>query len=163
MIQSVVLAQVEPTARELPRWRGFNLLEMFTLGGSAGPFHEEDFQLISELGFNFVRLPMDYRIWIVNGNWTQFNDTALQWIDQAVEYGRRYGVHVCLNFHRAPGYTVATPPEPTSLWTDPRTQDGLRPALGRLRSALQGHPEQPPELQPAQRAFRRGPQHAMPR
>jgi aryl-phospho-beta-D-glucosidase BglC (GH1 family) len=96
---------------------------MFTLGSSAGPFHEEDFQLISQLGFSFVRLPMDYRIWIVNGNVTQFNDTALQWIDQAVEYGRRYGVHVCLNFHRAPGYTVATPPEPTNLWTDPRTQD----------------------------------------
>ena len=118
MIQSVALAQVEPTARELPRWRGFNLLEMFYKGSSTGPFQEEDFQLISELGFNFVRLPMDYRIWIKDGNWMQFNETALQWVDQAVEYGRRYGVHVCLNFHRAPGYTVADPPEPYSLWTD---------------------------------------------
>jgi aryl-phospho-beta-D-glucosidase BglC (GH1 family) len=122
MVQSVALAQAEPTARELPRWRGFNLLEMFYKGSSTGPFKEEDFKLISELGFNFVRLPMDYRVWIKNGNWTQFDETALQWVDQAVEYGRRYGVHVCLNFHRAPGYTVADPPEPTSLWTDARTQ-----------------------------------------
>jgi aryl-phospho-beta-D-glucosidase BglC (GH1 family) len=122
MVQSVVLAQPEPTARGLPRWRGFNLLEMFYQGSSAGPFQEQDFQLISELGFTFVRLPMDYRIWIKNGDWTKFNETALQWVDQAVEYGRRYGVHVCLNFHRAPGYTVASPPEPTSLWTDSTAQ-----------------------------------------
>ena len=27
-----------------------------------------------------------------------------------------------INFHRAPGYTVASPPEKTSLWTDPKTQ-----------------------------------------
>ena len=121
-IQAVALAQPEPTARELPRWRGFNLLEMFYKGSSTGPFKEEDFRLISELGFNLVRLPMDYRIWIKDGDWTRFNETALQWVDQAVGYGRQYGVHVCLNFHRAPGYTVADPPEPTNLWTDPATQ-----------------------------------------
>ena len=122
MVQTVALAQIEPSARELPRWRGFNLLEMFMKSSSPGPFREDDFRLISEWGFNFVRLPMDYRIWIQNGDWTRFNETALRWVDQAVEYGRQYGVHVCLNFHRAPGYTVASPPEPTSLWTDPVTQ-----------------------------------------
>lgn len=122
IVQSTALAQVEPTAWELPRWRGFNLLEMFQRDSSPGPFREDDFRLISEWGFNFVRLPMDYRIWIEGGDWTRFNETALRWVDQAVTYGRRYGVHVCLNFHRAPGYTVASPPEPTSLWTDPVAQ-----------------------------------------
>ena len=122
MVQGAASAQPEPSAQQLPRWRGFNLLEMFYKGSSTGPFKEEDFKLISELGFNFVRLPMDYRIWIVGGDWTQFDETALKWVDQAVEYGGRYGIHVCLNFHRAPGYTVANPPEPTSLWTDVVTQ-----------------------------------------
>ena len=122
MVQAVTLGQSEPSARELPRWRGFNLLEMFYKGSSTPPFQEEDFKLISELGFNFVRLPMDYRFWIRNNDWARFNETAVHWIDQAIEYGQQYGVHVCLNFHRAPGYTVANPPEPTSLWTDPATQ-----------------------------------------
>ncbi|MBM4029051.1 MAG: glycoside hydrolase [Planctomycetes bacterium] len=122
MVQGVALAQPEATAQALPRWRGFNLLEMFYKGSNTGPFKEEDFRLISEWGFNFVRLPMDYRIWIRDGDWGKFNETALQWVDGAIAYGRRYGVHVCLNFHRAPGYTVANPPEPTSLWTDPLTQ-----------------------------------------
>ena len=37
-------------------------------------------------------------------------------------WGAKYGIHVSINFHRAPGYTVAHPPERTSLWTDPKTQ-----------------------------------------
>lgn len=107
---------------KLPRWRGFNLLEKFVLGGGRKPFAEEDFRLISQLGFNFVRLPMDYRFWIKDGDWEKFDEATLQEIDQAVEWGRQYGIHVCLNFHRAPGYTVARPPEKTSLWTDAETQ-----------------------------------------
>jgi aryl-phospho-beta-D-glucosidase BglC (GH1 family) len=110
------------SAEKLPKWRGFNLLEKFSKGWSNKPFVEEDFKLISSLGFNFVRLPMDYRTWIKDNDWTQFNEQVLKEIDQAVEWGRKYGIHVCINFHRAPGYTVASPPEKTSLWTDPETQ-----------------------------------------
>jgi len=109
------------TADKLPRWRGFNLLNYFMLSGHR-PFEESDFRLIHELGFNFVRLPMDYRIWIVDGDWTRLNEQALVPIDQAVAWGGKYHVHVCLNFHRAPGYTVAQPPESRSLWTDPEAQ-----------------------------------------
>lgn len=108
----------EPSPRSLPRWRGFNLLEKFQLDSRA-PFKEDDFRMISELGFNFVRLPMDYRIWIKDGDWRRFDESQLKEIDQAVEWGKKYGVHVCVNFHRAPGYTVATPPERKSIWTDP--------------------------------------------
>jgi hypothetical protein len=110
------------TPENLPRWRGFNLLEKFILGRGRMPFLEKDFRLISQLGFNFVRLPMDYRYWIQDGDWEQFDEATLREIDQAVEWGGQYGIHVCINFHRAPGYTVAKPAEKTSLWTDPETQ-----------------------------------------
>lgn len=127
---SLPLAAGEPAAAplptaswdKLPRWRGFNLLQKFQVA-SQKPFSEKDFQLIQELGFNFVRLPMDYRCWIVDGDWERFNEQTLREIDRAVEWGGKYGVHVCINFHRAPGYTVAKPPEKTSLWTDPKTQE----------------------------------------
>lgn len=110
------------TPDKLPRWRGFNLLEKFMQSGGNKPFVEEDFRMISQLGFNFVRLPMDYRLWIRNGNWEEFDEAVLKEIDEAVAFGRRYGVHVCLNFHRAPGYTVARPGEKRSLWTDPEAR-----------------------------------------
>jgi aryl-phospho-beta-D-glucosidase BglC (GH1 family) len=110
------------SADSLPRWRGFNLLEKFMVHSNK-PFAEDDFRWISELGFNFVRLPMDYRCWIVGGDWRKFNEDTLKEIDQAVEYGRKYSIHVSLNFHRGPGYTVASPKEPRDLWTDPEAQE----------------------------------------
>ena len=82
------------------------------------PFAERDFEWLAELGFNFVRLPMDYRMWTEEGDWTRFREPTLKQIDQAVDLGTRHGIHVCLNFHRAPGYTVAKPPEQRSLWSD---------------------------------------------
>lgn len=109
------------TAQKLPRWRGFNLLEWFS-AGTAQAFREEDFRLIHELGFNFVRIPMDYRIWIMGSDWEKIDESKFTQLDQAVKWGEQYGIHVSLNFHRGPGYTVAQPPEAKVLWTDPEAQ-----------------------------------------
>jgi aryl-phospho-beta-D-glucosidase BglC (GH1 family) len=55
-----------------PRWYGFNLLEYFSTDPdwmkyfpykNDGMFLEDDFRWIRDWGFNFVRLPMDYRFW----------------------------------------------------------------------------------------------------
>ncbi len=115
--------KAEPqSAARLPRWRGFNLLEKFTLQGNK-PYREQDFQWIRELGFDFVRLPLDYRIWIGDGDPRTFNEQALKEIDQAVEFGRLHQLHVSLNFHRAPGYCVNPPAETPDLWTSAEAQD----------------------------------------
>jgi len=108
-------------APRTPLRHGFNLLERFQWNPQAdGEYREADFAIIHDWGFNFVRLPMDYRFWIKNNDWTQIDDARLAGIDRAVAYGRQYGIHVCLNFHRAPGYSVNTSVrEPASLWTDP--------------------------------------------
>lgn len=112
----------EPTSRQLPRWRGFNLLNKFNQDWSNRPFEEQDFEWIAELGFNFVRLPMDYRIWTDRDNPYRLREAELREIDRAVRFGEKHKVHVQLNFHRAPGYTVATPPEPRNLWQDEEAQ-----------------------------------------
>src|SRR5438105_12147824 len=83
----------EPSPSHLPRWRGFNLLEKFTLGDNQ-PFRESDFDLIHGWGFNFVRLPMDYRTWIVESDANRFNEATLKEIDTAVRFGRERGIHV---------------------------------------------------------------------
>jgi len=112
----------EATPRKLPRWRGFNLLNKFGLEWSNHPFEEKDFEWIAELGFNFVRLPLDYRIWTETDNPYRLKESELREIDRAVQFGEKYGIHVMLNFHRAPGYTVASPPEPLNLWKDEEAQ-----------------------------------------
>src|SRR5437762_2451103 len=82
---------MEPLAAKLPRWRGFNLLEKFTLQQNA-PFRESDFDIIKEWGFDFVRLPNDYRCWTEAPG--AYKESALKEIDQAVEWGRQRKIHV---------------------------------------------------------------------
>jgi len=102
----------------LPLWYGFNLQEKFVhepdewlsvapeWGFSNDPFRESDFAWMAELGFNFARLPMSYRCWTEQDNWYKLKEKPLKEIDQAVEYGKQYGLHVNINFHRAPGYCI---------------------------------------------------------
>lgn len=101
----------------LPRWRGFNLIELFsttTEWQSIFPYEdngkllESDFRLISELGFDFVRIPMSYRFWNDGVDLLQMNDFIWRRTDQAVEWGEKYNLHVSLNIHRAPGIASIT-------------------------------------------------------
>lgn len=100
---------------------GFNLLNYFMVNGKR-PFQEEEFVLLHRLGFNFVRLPMDYRCWTDEKSLTYIREEDLKEVDKAVEFGKKYNIHICLNFHRAPGWTVAKPDEPMDLWKDETAQ-----------------------------------------
>ena len=113
-----------PEARwdKLPRWRGFNLLNYF-MEFQQSPFEEQTFRDIADCGFNFVRLPMDYRSWILDKDWSKIDGKKLDEIFAAVTFGEKYGIHVQFNFHRAPGYTVAQPREEKSLWTDSEARE----------------------------------------
>lgn len=126
VLLTTVLASAAPlpeaSVSKIPRWRGFNLLEKFMFWGEHKPYQENDFRMISELGFNFVRLPLDYRGYIDGTDWEKFHEESLKQIDQAVRWGDRYQIHVCINLHRAPGHTVAKPAEARDLWTDPEAQ-----------------------------------------
>ncbi len=111
-------------ASKLPRWRGFNLLEKF-VGERNAPFRESDFEWMKEWGFDFVRLPLSYRCWAEGtpDKWLELKENVLKEIDQCVGFGRQYGVHVNVNFHRAPGYCVNPPKEPLDLWRDEKALD----------------------------------------
>ncbi|GIW87204.1 MAG: endoglucanase [Isosphaeraceae bacterium] len=130
-----------PTPSRLPAWRGFNLLSMFYLNRSAPDgFSEADFDLVADLGFNFVRLPMDYRYWVDPNDWTQLREEVLAKVDQAVQWGRERRIHVQLNLHRAPGFTVAQPAEPRSLWTDPTALEACAAHWAHFARRYKGRP-----------------------
>jgi len=126
---NVTAAQVAPAIPKnpLPRWRGANLLEKFAAGRDGErpnkPFVERDFEWLAKWGMDFVRLPMDYRFWCEMPDRRKFKESVLKEIDQAVEWGKQYKVHVNVSFHRAPGYCVNQPEyEPFNLWTDEEAQ-----------------------------------------
>lgn len=114
------------SARKLPRWRGFNLLEKFIARPGGNPaYAEKDFSMMAEWGFDFVRLPMSYHCWASSQptEWLVIREEEIRHIDQAIEFGRQHGIHVNLNFHRAPGYCVNPPAEPLELWRNEQALD----------------------------------------
>ena len=108
-----------PTARHLPGWRGFNLLEKFAKRRDGNPPYEEsDFAIMAEWGFDFARLPCSYLCWTDPNDWLKLREEELKDVDAAIELGRKHGIHINLNLHRAPGYCVNPPKEPLDLWKD---------------------------------------------
>jgi endoglucanase len=71
---------------------------------------------MAEWGFDFVRLPTDYRIWTTAPD--VYREQPLKEIDQVISWARQRGIHVNLCLHRAPGYCVNAPKEPLDLWAD---------------------------------------------
>ena len=128
-----------------PRWYGFNLLEYFSTDPdwmkyfpykNDGMFLEDDFRWIRDWGFNFVRLPMDYRFWTDPSDLTKINEKKVEPIDRAIRLGEKYGVHVNVSLHRAPGFCVLdgldpvvtgihVTPEKTSFYKDRNTLDAF--------------------------------------
>ena len=130
----------EPAQTVLPRWRGFNLLDFFQAFSkgeqSEGTVQEDDLRWIRDWGFDFVRLPMDYWLWI-DSDWQKtrkllpddllkIKESALEKIDRAIDLCRKHQVHVSVNFHRAPGYCINNPErEPLVLWKDKQAEDAF--------------------------------------
>jgi len=132
------------TPTKNPRWYGFNLLEYFSTDPdwmkyfpykNDGMFLENDFRWIRDWGFNWVRLPMDYRFWTGSDLFT-IDEKQIEPIDRAVRLGEKYGVHVNISLHRAPGFCVLdgldpvvtgihVTPEKTSFYKDRATLDAF--------------------------------------
>ncbi len=124
--QTFTTAPSGPSAAKLPRRRGFNLLEKFVKRREGNPaFRETDFQIMQEWGFDFARLPMSYHCWSEPdpARWLKMDEVQLEHVDAAVVLGRKHGVHINLNLHRAPGYCVNPPKEPLDLWKDAAALD----------------------------------------
>lgn len=114
------------TAAKLPRWKGVALFEK---GNSYNPgtnkaYLESDFDSLWEWGFNFVRLPFDYRGVVPTPGTVE--ETRLKELDQAITWGHDRGIHVFITMQRAPGYNIdalAGPRETLNLWSD--ASDGV--------------------------------------
>ena len=127
-----------------PRWYGFNLLEYFSIDQDwmqhfpykLGDFVEDDFRWMRDWGFNFARLPMDYRLWTDPRDTMKIDEKRVEPIDRAIRLGEKYGVHINICLCRAPGEWIqddANPkitgireqPEKTSVYTDKATFDAF--------------------------------------
>ena len=102
---------------------GFNLQGMRRAGPNVG-FREEHFKWMKEWGFNFVRMPVDYRCWVKDmksENREIIVEEGLKPLDEGIAFARKHGLVVMVCLHRIPGeYCVPqADPEPGNIYTDP--------------------------------------------
>lgn len=118
-----------------PRWRGFNL------PGHPAEIPEDDFRMIRDLGFDWVRLPENYWNWIDSdclktnrmdpGDVLKIKESVIANIDRVIEWGHKYSIHVNLALHRGPGFCISdyfpnvTPKEPFNLFKDKEAEDAF--------------------------------------
>ncbi|GEP97571.1 glycoside hydrolase family 5 protein [Chitinophaga cymbidii] len=123
-------------ANKLPAWKGFNLLDFFSPDPSKSrrPTPEDHFRWMRDWGFNFVRVPIAYPNYLAIDRNKKITPEEVYRIDEArvaeieklVTMAHRYGMHVSLNLHRAPGYCInAGFYEPYNLWKDQEAQDAF--------------------------------------
>ncbi len=125
-----------------PRFRGFNLTDLAKYKGEPASFRAEDFELMQEWGFNFARLPMDYRFWIKDGKWNEIDADKLKPLDDVLKLGQKHKIHIQMCLHRIPGYTVAQPPESRNLFAD---DDALTVACLHWRALARRYKDVSPE------------------
>lgn len=120
----------------LPRWKGFNLLDFFSPDPAQARkgTQEEYLKWMQDWGFDFVRIPIAYPAYldidrsknISPEDVYKIDNGAVDKIDNLVALAHKYGMHVSLNLHRAPGYCInAGFYEPFNLWRDQAAQDAF--------------------------------------
>ncbi len=133
---SVLTASPKNMKNSLPQWKGFNLLDFFNadITNPRPATKEEYFKWMQDWGFDFVRIPIAYPTYVEFDRSRNIkpeevyniNEEAVEKVDALVSMAHKYGMHVSLNLHRAPGYCInAGFYEPFNLWTDDEAQQAF--------------------------------------
>ena len=106
----------------MERLCGFNLGNWFSqtefTPEKASYYAERDLRYVADLGFNFIRLPLDYSFFEVEPY--KYDEARLCLVDRAVSWASKYGLHLLLDLHVAPGYGIGR--SDYSLWRDQEKQ-----------------------------------------
>jgi hypothetical protein len=112
----------------MPRY-GFNFQWMFSRGrwsNSPQPPDEKALDFMAEHGFDFVRIPTDYRFWTNDFDYFHPDEAVFEYLDRYLEACRSRNMQMSLNIHRAPGYCInANHIEKHNLWVDQLAQDAF--------------------------------------
>jgi endoglucanase len=106
---------------------------------------------MAEWGFNFARICLDYKTYTEPDDWTKFREDALKEIDEVIDWGHRYGIHINLDLHRSPvchiqnkepGYSQEFLKESESLWESGEALDVCAKHWAHLAHRYKGIPNE---------------------
>ena len=110
----------------MPRY-GFNFQWMQARPGQRPePADERALDFLAEYGFDFARIPTNYRVWTAGFDYLHPDESVHRNLDGHLEACSKRGIHVALNIHHAPGYCITPDPsEKHNLWLDAEAQDAF--------------------------------------
>lgn len=117
-------AMPEATWQKLPDWKGYTVpIRLESMDYNTGMYYEkEEIDTLAKLGFNFVRVPLDFSF-IFKGEITKMaNPEFLETMDRLVEYCAANNVHVCFDLHNLPGFTTPAEPKKDDLFVNQKRQ-----------------------------------------
>ncbi len=84
---------------------------------------KKDLENIKNLGFDHVRLPVDYNVIMTDDG--KFLEEGFSYIDRGVEWAEAYGLNVIVDLHKTCGYMFDTNavPNPDAFFFDKGLQD----------------------------------------
>jgi len=124
----------------MPRY-GFNFQWMFSWhpGKTPVPVDQYALDFLAEYGFDFVRIPTDYRFWTQDFDYFHPNETVWSHIDSYLDACKQRDMHLSLNAHRVPGYCInGNNLEKHNLWQDEIAQDAFVFQWGKFAERYKG-------------------------
>jgi len=68
---------------------------------------EKDIIDIKKMGFNIVRLPVDYFLFESDDKPYVYNEKRMKYVDNVIDWTGKHGITVILDLHKAPGHSFA--------------------------------------------------------
>jgi hypothetical protein len=122
------LAAKMPAAsnNSLPKWNGMTLTNMSQIWRDSQDlsvvYWKQEVQGIAKMGFNFLRVPLDYSFLFANDDTDQVNNAALKNIDNLLTWAIQNNIHVCFDLHTMPGSSTDSNDTNDTLFKDPAQQ-----------------------------------------
>lgn len=85
---------------------------------------EESYKELSQMGFNSVRFYLNYGLFEDDSNPYNYNEAGFEWIEQNIEWAKKYGIRLVLNMHYPQG-GYQSQGNGQALWTDVENQKRL--------------------------------------
>lgn len=111
----------------LPKWNGVTIPNMqeygFEYDGQPQVFSREDMENISGLGFNFVRVPLDTRLFFNLDDPDSVHLEKLVNLDELISWGAEFGTHVCIDVHFSLGFSTDGDNANDTIWENESEQE----------------------------------------
>jgi len=107
---------------------GFNFQWMYSWAEGRLPelADQKALDFMARNGFEFVRIPTDYRFWTRDHDYLHPDESVFSYFDEYLNQTQSRQLHMSLNLHRAPGYCInGNNLEIHNLWKDQVAQEAF--------------------------------------